>query len=336
MERSLIKAIIAFFLITGLVALAYVTYQVNSLFTKPLLVDGSQPALIQIKPNSSAVSFVNTLFDLHLIQSRKPFLSLIRYQGYTNRLKAGIYQLQPGESAEDLLVKVVEGRVLVEVFRIIEGTTLSQVAENLTKAPYLSFDPQDVKIIIGMYKSAEGLLLADTYHYNAGDNAKSLLKAANKSLLDYLDYSWKNRSPGLPWQSPYEMLIAASILEKESALPAERKVIAGVIVNRIRQHMPLQMDPTVIYALGSNYKGKLAHDDLSVHSDFNTYKHKGLPPTPIAMVGKASIDAAAHPQQSNYLYFVAKGDGSHEFSENYNQQKKAVMRYKYLIQKKEL
>ena len=314
-----------------LLTAAFFTFNIISLITNPILADGRQPIQFQIKNNSNAITFVNTLYQLNLIRSKKMFLSLMRIQGYTNRLKAGIYEIKPGMSAQQLLEMVVNAKVLVETFRIIEGTKLEQVGENLKLAPYLDYKPEDLNAIKGQYPSAEGLLLADTYNYDAGDKAQSLLKTANNSLLVYLESAWQTRSPGLPYKTAYEMLTAASILEKETAEARERKIIAGIIVNRLKRNMPLQMDPTVIYAMGKHFKGNLSHNDLSIISPYNTYHNRGLPPTPIAMVGKEAIDAAAHPQQSNYLYFVAKGDGTHEFSANYNQQKKAIQRYKYKL-----
>ena len=132
----------------------------------------------------------------------------------------------------------------------------------------------------------------------------------------------------MPYQSPYELLIAASIIEKESALPAERRLISGVIVNRLHKHMPLQMDPTVIYALGPSYKGSLSHEQLSIDSPYNTYQYRGLPPTPIAAVSRDALNAARDPDTQGYLYFVAKGDGSHAFSLNYLAHRQAIQRYR--------
>lgn len=329
MKRQIFKWLSCVVLIVGLIIAALFTYNVNTLLTKPMLAPGSQPVLLQIKPNSSATSFVKQLYELKLIHSKKLLLSLMHAEGYTNRIKAGIYQIEPGETAQQLLDKVIHGKVLVEAFTIIEGTTLKQVVNNLKNAPYLSFNETDLVPIAGQYRSAEGLLLADTYNYDAGENAKSLLQTAHKSLINYLDQAWAGRSPTLPYQSSYQLLIAASIIEKETAIASERKLIAGVISNRLKRNMPLQMDPTVIYALGEQYKGQLSHEDMRFKSPFNTYINRGLPPTPIAMVDKEAIDAAAHPQPSNYLYFVAKGDGSHQFSETYSQQKKAILHYKY-------
>lgn len=329
MKRQIFIGALCALLLAGLFFTALFTYNVNTLLTHPLLPEGSTPLQIEIKPNSSASSFVKQLYDLKLIRSKKLLLSLMHIQGYHKQIKAGIYQIEPGESAQQVVQKIVEGSVLVLPFRIIEGTTLKQVTSNLKNAPYLRFDEADLTDIAHGYLSAEGLLLADTYNYDAGENARGLLKIANKNLLAYLAQTWKDRSPNLPYQSSYELLIAASIIERETALPRERKLIAGVIANRLKRHMPLQMDPTVIYALGDRYTGQLSHNDMKVKSPFNTYINRGLPPTPIAMVDKESIAAAAHPQASNYLYFVSKGDGSHQFSATYSEQKKAIMLYKY-------
>ncbi|ARH00203.1 endolytic transglycosylase MltG [Legionella micdadei] len=327
MEGRRFKSALFFGLAMGLIVLSAIGYKFYSIFLKPMIDKTSAPITIIVDRNTSASDFVRMLESKQLVSSHRLFLSLIRFKGLAHRLKAGIYQITPGESALHFLYKVEAGEVLVESFRIIEGTNLNQVSINLQNAPYLEYKPSDWLPIIGTHSSAEGLLLADTYNYNAGSEAKFLLRLANQKLQQYLSESWQNRSPNLPYQTPYELLIAASILEKEASIPAEKKIISGVIVNRIKKNMPLQMDPTVIYALGKNYTGKLTHEDMSVNSPYNTYLHRGLPPTPIAMVGKEAIDAAAHPLVTNYLYYVAKGDGSHYFSETYEEQKKAIEQY---------
>ena len=175
--------------------------------------------------------------------------------------------------------------------------------------------------------SSEGLLLADTYQYNACSQARDVLNRAHSNLQHYLEASWQQRAANLPYKTPYDLLIAASIIEKETANSNEKRLISSVIVNRLRKFMPLQMDPTVIYGLGTAYTGKLTHNDLQIDSPYNTYRYRGLPPTPIAMVGKDAIDAAAHPASTNFLYFVARGDGTHYFSTSYNEQKSAIARY---------
>lgn len=292
-----------------------------------MLLSPANPMILIVDKNTSAADFARLLKSKQLISVERLFLLLIRLEGGSHRLKAGVYQVVPGETAQQLLYKVIAGEVLVNPFKIIEGTTLKQVMSNLENAPYLLYNTADWQPIQGDYPSPEGLLLADTYSYNAGSGAKHLLKNANEGLLRFLSYTWSSRNPELPYKTSYELLIAASIVEKEAALLNERKIIAGIIVNRLKRGMPLQMDPTVVYALGDRYTGKLKHEDIEVNSPYNTYRHRGLPPTPIAMVGKEAIEAAAHPQISNYLYFVAKGDGTHYFSATYEEQKKAILLY---------
>lgn len=328
MKKQLGKKLLSFILLMMLVIGIFISCLVIQLFTRPMLKTGDKPVLVNIAPHTSAIALVNQLAGLKLIPSKAIFLALIRIRGVSNQLKAGVYQILPNETAVDLLTHIIKGEVLIKSFQIIEGTTLSVVKAHLQQAAYLYFNQNDLEVFALPYQSNEGLFLADTYYYKAGSNAQQVLRLAKKNLLSVLLAKWKERSDQLPYQTPYELLIAASIIEKESALPSERKIIAGIIANRLKNKMPLQMDPTVIYALGEKYRGQLSHQDLSVASPFNTYRFRGLPPTPIAMVGKESIAAAANPQQSGFLYFFAKGDGSHQFSRTYSEQKKAINQYK--------
>lgn len=295
------------------------------LLYQPMIGYNQPSTIVRLDTASSATAFVRTLSVQHLIESKRLFLYLIRIQGLTLQLKSGIYQVNPGESAQHFLFRVVVGDVLTESFPIIEGTTQAQISARLALAPYLTYHETDWQAVGPT--NAEGLLLADTYHYNAGSSSRDLLARAHANLEQYLNASWAHRAPELPYKTPYELLIAASILEKETARPDEKRLISGVIVNRLRQYMPLQMDPTVIYGLGAAYTGKLTHENLRIDSLYNTYRYRGLPPTPIAMVGKDAIDAAAHPTRTDYLYFVAVGDGTHYFSSTYEQQKQAITRF---------
>lgn len=321
------KIAILFFALVAILAV-YFLKDYYALLKTPLLKEGDSPVVIEIKPKSSANAFIQQLYEKKLIKSKALLRRFMQYKNYSKNIKAGFYEIKPHETIEDLLEHIIKGQVLTKSFSIIEGTTLLDVITNLKSAPYLSFYLQYLDTIKGKYESAEGLLLADTYKYDAGSSATALLKKAKENLLSYLNESWQNRSPNLPYNSSYELLIAASILEKETALPNERKIIAGIIVNRLKKNMPLQMDPTVIYALDKTYNRQLKHEDLKINSPYNTYIYKGLPPTPIAMVGKISIDAAAHPIETNYLYFYAKGDGSHQFSATYDEQRKAIHLFK--------
>jgi UPF0755 protein len=318
-------------------------FDLYRLFYQPMkLNNNSESMIVRVDKATTAAAFVRTLHIQHLIKSKRLFLNLIRAQGLSQQLKAGIYQVGMNESAQQFLYRVVAGDVLTESFLIIEGSTQKQIAARLMKAAFLTYHADDWNSLFQCLNSlgktpsqplmtsrdnSEGLLLADTYQYAAGSDSKDLMNRANAALIAYIHYQWQQRSSGLPYRSPYELLIAASILEKETAIPNERRIISGVIVNRLKKYMPLQMDPTVIYALGDQYQGKLSHADLQLDSPYNTYRHRGLPPTPIAMVGKDAIEAAAHPQQTDYLYYVAKGDGSHYFSATYDQQRQAIDHY---------
>jgi len=281
----------------------------------------SSRAVFQVQPTTSANIFVRNLTQNHWVRYPRLFLLLIRCEGLSSRLKTGFYQMQPEESAHQFLHRVVSGDVLHLPFQIIDGMTKTQVDQKMRLSPYLNHQTNHVL--------EEGSLLAETYYYTAGSDGQTLLQQAKRALNNCLATAWAHRSPNLPYHSSYELLIAASILEKEASDREERSLISGVIINRLKSHMPLQMDPTVIYALGPAYHGHLSHDDLKIDSPYNTYRYRGLPPTPIAMVGKEAMLAAAHPTRSNYLYFVARGGGRHVFSADYEAQKQAIQRYQH-------
>ncbi|HBI21531.1 MAG TPA: endolytic transglycosylase MltG [Legionella sp.] len=325
MASRLLKSILMGLLMLCFGGLFYLGIDLYRLFYQPMIGRHEPTTLVRLDNATSATAFVRTLSAQHLIHSKRLFLYLIRMQGLAPQLKAGIYQVNPGESAQHFLCRVVAGEILIESFPMIEGTTQSQISTRLARAPYLTYKDSDWQVVAPA--NAEGLLLADTYYYNAGSSSRDLLARAHANLEQYLDVSWAHRAPGLPYKKPYDLLVVASILEKETARPDEKRLISGVIVNRLRKYMPLQMDPTVIYGLGNAYTGKLTHENLQVDSPYNTYRYRGLPPTPIAMVGRDAIDAAAHPTLTDDLYFVAIGDGTHCFSSTYEQQKQAITRY---------
>ncbi len=327
MEKTRPKKLISVVISAFLLGLSSVLWNVYNLVNVPILAQNDPAIIFSLDKSASAHQFANILKKNNLIKSTRLLLLVIRYEGLAHRLKAGVYQIKPGETALQLLNRVVVGDVVTQNFSIIAGTTQSKIAQDMQKAVYLDYHSEDWSAIQGNYSNAEGLLLADTYQYRGGSSSKSLLTQAHQSLMTYLSNSWANRAADLPYKTPYELLTAASIIEKETAIPQERKLIAGVLVNRLKKKMPLQMDPTVIYGLSSSYKGKLSHNDLLIDTPYNSYRNRGLPPTPIATVGKEAIDAAANPQLSKYLYFVAKGDGSHQFSETYEQQRQAINRY---------
>lgn len=323
------KKLVGFVLILLFLSFVFLFWNAYELAAKPLISKQDAPIVINFDKAESASQFVHILKENQLIAHRRPLLMMIRLSGLAQHLKAGMYQIKPGETALQLVHRVASGDVLKQNFTIIAGTTQQKIAQDLTKASYLHYHPNDWALIKGRYPSAEGLLLADTYQYQAGSGSKALMEQANRNLMNYLNKAWEQRADNLPYKNSYELLTAASIIEKETAVPQERQLISGVLINRLNKKMPLQMDPTVIYALGIAYAGKLSHQDMQIDSPYNSYRYRGLPPTPIAMVSKEALDAAARPKLSNYLYFVAKGDGTHQFSETYQQQKQAIHQYQH-------
>ena len=321
------KKVILLILTVFLMSFALLSWNFYNLVATPLLSQQDPPVVINLDRTATAAQFVKILKDKNLIHCQRPMLMFIRTTGLSQKLKAGVYQVIPGETAIHLLYRVTSGDVLTQNFTIIAGTTQQKISQDLQKAVHMNYQPGDWALIQENHPNAEGMILADTYQYQGGSSSKHLLEQAHRNLMNYLNTVWTNRAPDLPYKNAYELLTAASIIEKESAVPQERQLISGVMVNRLNKRMPLQMDPTVIYGLGNAYTGKLSHNDMQVDSPYNSYRYRGLPPTPIAMVSKESLDAAAHPQHSNYLYYVAKGDGTHQFSETYEQQRQAINQY---------
>ena len=282
---------------------------------------------IKIEKNATLNQVCQSLYQKGIVQKPK-LLSLWLRLLNMDKIQAGVYQYVGRDAVMWFMDDLNKGNVVQLPFVVIAGQTWSSIQAHMDSMPWLDNDiTRNTIKRVSQSDNLDGLLLADTYYFTAGSKGSDLIHRANEHLEKVLDKYWQTRSSGLPYRSPYDMLIAASIIEKETAIENERVVISQVIVNRLIQHMRLQMDPTVIYALGSNYQGSLSKEDLKVDSPYNTYRNYGLPPTPIAMVSKTSIEAAAHPQPGDYLYFVATGDGHHYFSNNYEKHRQAVNRY---------
>ncbi|KXF81709.1 endolytic transglycosylase MltG [Enterovibrio coralii] len=249
------------------------------------------------------------------------------------KLKAGTYQVEPGTSLADLFALVRSGKEHQFSITFVEGSTFKEWREALANSNYLVHDTQalsekDIAQKLGLKEEKlEGLLLPETYHYVAGESDLSVLKRANVQLNRALNEAWGEREQGLPIKSEYDLLTLASIIEKETAVDAEREKVASVFVNRLNKGMRLQTDPTVIYGMGDNYDGNIRKNDLRTPTPYNTYVIFGLPPTPIAMPGKASILAAANPADTPYFYFVADGLGGHKFSKTLTEHNRAVRQY---------
>ncbi|MDI4631447.1 endolytic transglycosylase MltG [Pelomonas sp. V22] len=256
-----------------------------------------------------------------------------RWSGQSRQIRAGSYEIHAGITPRELLAKMVRGDQVMEQVRLIEGWNLRQFRAALAKAPALkpttaSMSEAELMAALGAAgSSAEGRFFPDTYAYSRGVSDLTVLKRAHAAMQRRLESTWSQREPGLPLKSIDEALILASIVEKETGAAADRGLVAAVFINRLKLGMPLQTDPTVIYGLGEAFDGNLRKRDLLTDTPFNTYTRGGLPPTPIAMPGAASLQAALHPAPSRALYFVARGDGSSEFSEDLAAHNRAVNKY---------
>ncbi|HEU4460615.1 MAG TPA: endolytic transglycosylase MltG [Methylibium sp.] len=256
-----------------------------------------------------------------------------RWSGQSRQIKAGSYEIAAGVTPVELLRKMVRGDEAQAAVRLIEGWTFRQFRSELARAEALkpttaAMSDEEIMAALGAPgRSPEGWFFPDTYAYSKGSTDLSVLRRAHQAMRKRLDAAWAERAPDTPLASPEDALTLASIVEKETGQPADRGKVASVFVNRLRIGMPLQTDPTVIYGLGSAFDGNLRRRDLLADTPYNTYTRGGLPPTPIAMPGKASLLAAVRPQATKALYFVSRGDGSSEFSETLADHNRAVNRY---------
>jgi len=246
-------------------------------------------------------------------------------------IQAGEYLLRPGMRLHQFLDKAYAGQVIQRKFAIIEGHTLRQTLDAMAALPSLELTTTDYAAIsqhLGIAPaSPEGWIFPDTYYYLAGSDALELLAQAHQKMQAVLAEAWQNKDPRVALETPYQALILASIVEKEASKIDERPQVAGVFLNRLAQNMRLQADPTIIYGLGSRFSGDLKSRHLKEDQPYNTYTRGGLPPTPIATPSLSAIAAVMQPQFGDYLYFVAKGDGSHYFSKTYQEHAQAVKKY---------
>ncbi len=282
----------------------------------------------------SSLSAVARQFEKQgLLSQPRLFVLMARLMGRAEKIKAGIYQLDHAVSPLELLDIITQGNVSKSQLTIIEGWNFRQLRSALNASSNLRHDTQalsDSEILqrIGAFEShPEGLFFPDTYYVAVGSSDLELLKFAYRMMQQHLNEAWQGRSPDLPLAAPYQALILASIVEKETGTAADRAMIAGVFTNRLRIHMMLQTDPAVIYGLGEAFDGNLRRRDLTTDTPYNTYTRGGLPPTPIALPGRDALNAALHPAKTDALYFVARGDGSSKFSSNLAEHNRAVNHY---------
>jgi len=281
----------------------------------------------------SAKRVANEFTRLGIIEKPHWFEVYSRASKLAPSIKSGEFQLPEEATVPELLDVLVAGKTVQYSHTIIEGHSWKQVRAQLATASDLvqtinDMDDDAVMTELGLGgQHPEGLFFADTYAFPRNSSDVEYLRRANEALTKVLEEEWEGRQEGLPFENPYEALVLASIVEKETAVPAERPEIAGVFVSRLRKRMRLQTDPTVIYGMGDAYDGNIRRKDLTTDTPYNTYTRGGLPPTPISMVGRDAIHAVMHPIDTSALYFVARGDGTHQFSETIEQHNAAVRKY---------
>lgn len=289
---------------------------------------------IIIPAGASLHHIANLLVQEKVLDRAAPLIWYGRLAGKHNLLKAGEYALTPGLSIANLMELLTKGAVVQHRFTIVEGWTLAQILSAMQKQDALikeaaTLDEPTLRARLRWDKpSLEGWLFPDTYLYTRGTSDLELLSRALAAMKRHVDKEWARRAPGLPYHNSHEAVIMASVVEKEARLPQEQALIAGVLVRRLWLGMPLQADPTVIYGLDPRYGRSLTRSDLQQDTPFNTYLHKELPPTPIANPGLGALRAALHPAPGTALYFVARGDGSHVFSDTYAEHQAQVARYR--------
>lgn len=294
---------------------------------------GAQVADLEIEPGTSANGVAETVVASGADVPVAMLQAWFRFSGQARLIKAGSYELIPGTTPRKLLSMLVRGEETLKSITLVEGWTFVQVRAALQKAEQLvpdtlALSPETIMEKLGKPgMHPEGRFFPDTYAYAKGSSDLAVLKRAARAMDRRLDAAWSMRSPDTPLKSPDQALILASIVEKETGKPSDRAQIGGVFSNRLRIGMPLQTDPTVIYGLGLQFDGNLRKRDLQADTPYNTYTRLGLPPTPIAMPGKAALLAAVQPAPTKALYFVSRGDGSSEFSTNLDEHNRAVNKY---------
>lgn len=325
--------LIKFVLYSLFVVVLAIVADIYLFMTSAMKIDA--PTIYEFKPGASVSTMAGELQRQGVMYRPLYFRLWTRISGDARKLKAGEYQLLPGMTPLQLLNDMIRGKVRQYSITLVEGWNFRQMMAQVHASEHLAHtlaDASDEKIMQTIGHSGEhpeGRFYPDTYHFPKGMDDVQLLKRAYDEMQLRLQAAWQQRAVGLPFETPYQALILASIVEKESALADERSRIAGVFINRLRKGMRLQTDPTVIYGLGRNFDGDIRFRDLRNDTPYNTYTRKGLPPTPIAMPGQGAIDAVMHPDTTPYLYFVARGDqsGSHVFSETLQEHEAAVDKF---------
>jgi UPF0755 protein len=326
--RSLIVALVLCTLLAALALAGFAWHQ----YHRPLAMKGDRVE-VRIPAGASPRTIARLLQEAGLAVDTPSFLAAVKATEAARDLRAGSYEFARGVSLQDIVAKLRSGEVLRERLTIVEGWTFREMRAELARNPDLRQDsakltPAALLKAIGATEShPEGLFAPDTYVFDPGSSDLDVLRQAYRSQSARVQKAWASRAADLPLKTPYEALILASIVEKETGQGGERARIAGVFVNRLRKGMLLQTDPTVIYGLGEKFDGNLRKRDLTTDGPYNTYMRAGLPPTPIALPGTAALEATLKPAAGDDLYFVARGDGTSHFSSTLDEHNRAVNKY---------
>lgn len=311
---------------------AYGAYHIN----KSLNLD--ETVVVDFPRGQAVTIFFRNLNRQDIIDDSRWISLYTKLTDQGHRAKAGEYELHPDMSSLDVLALLMSGKSVQYQVTLVEGHTIKETLKRLQQQQKLKYDlPEDWQKLmpyLGLSGHPEGRFFPDTYSFTSGTRASEILARSQVRLERVLAEEWQNKAENLPYKDKYEALTMASIVEKETAAPEEREQIAGVFVRRLQKRMRLETDPTVIYGMGDRYKGNIRKKDLRTKTPYNTYRIKGLPPTPIALVGREAIYAALHPADGKELYFVAKGDGRHYFSSTLAEHNQAVREYQIYKRKK--
>ena len=323
------KKLIAAIFIFAVIAAGMIT-----LWARQPIINTGQPSVeFTVKPGSGVRGATRQIHAAGVPVQPIMLEILVRATDASRKIKAGSYELKPGTTPLGLVEQLVRGEFAQEIVTIIEGWTFKQMRQTIAGQTALKHETSALSEqellakIAPDYKKAEGLFFPDTYRFAKGSSDLQVYKLAHAQMMKKLNDAWARRDPSLPYKTPYEALIMASIIEKETGQRSERTMIAGVFVNRLRRGMLLQTDPTVIYGMEDLYQGNIRKRDLQTDTAYNTYTRAGLPPTPIALPGAESVDAAFNPAKTEALYFVSRGDGTSQFSNNLADHNAAVNKY---------
>ena len=328
----LIRRLLTWSLIAALLLIALLVFQLLR-FQHGAIPLAAGPDVFLIRSGSNIKSIAYDLARQKIIDDPWLFILLAKVRGLETRVRAGEYQIEPGLTADELLEKFAQGSAIQYKLTVIEGWTFREMLTAIAEDPVIEStlqgksDPEIMALLGYPDQHPEGLFFPDTYRFPKGTSDVEFLKRAYQVMQNHLEREWAQRETGLPLKSSYEALTLASIIEKETGAGFERPLIADVFVERLKRNMRLQTDPTIIYGLGAQYDGDIRFRDLKKDTPYNTYLRTGLTPTPIALPGLLAIRAALHPAPTDALYFVSKGDGTHQFSATLVQHNAAVARY---------